>query len=215
MIQGLPGSDASPRSFAAMILAAGASSRMGTPKALLDAGAGECFLDRLAGTFLESGCSVYAVLGEQAEAIEQASRRRGEIKFVRNPDPSRGQLSSLQCGLRAVDAHADAIFFTPVDAPGISRETILTLKDLLAGMDFAIPIYRGKRGHPVLMKAECAAEFLALSDGASARDILHARRAKTRFVEVADPAILDDIDDPEAYGRWRGAAARGRGAVSQ
>ena len=212
MTQELSQSGASPRpargnaSFAAIILAAGASTRMGTPKALLDAGGGESFLDRLAGTFLDAGCSVYAVLGAQADAIEQASHRRGAVTFVRNPDPSRGQLSSLQCGLRAIVPGVDAVFFTPVDAPCIARETILELKDLLEGMDFAIPIYEGKRGHPVLMRSACAEQFLALSDGASARDLLHSRRAATRFVEVADAAILDDIDDQEAYGQWRTAA---------
>ncbi len=192
--------------FAAVILAAGASSRMGSPKALLDTGAGESFLDRLAGVFLEAGCSVYVVVGEDAAPIAQAIRRHAEITLVRNPDPSRGQLSSLQCGLRAA-AGVDAIFFTPVDAPGISRETILLLKDFLAGKDFAIPIYEGKRGHPVLMSAACAAEFLEPAEGATARDILHSRRASTRFVEVADPGILEDIDDPQAYELWlRGGA---------
>ena len=203
------------KAFAAVILAAGESSRMGTPKALLDAGAGESFLDRLAGTFLDAGCAVYVVLGEHAEAIERASRRGGAVKFVLNPDPSRGQLSSLQCGLRAVGAGMDAIFFTPVDAPAISRETILVLEQMLAGADFAIPIYEGKRGHPVLMRAARAAEFLALGEGASARDILHARRAATRFVEVPDAAILDDIDDAETYRLWRGGAPDGRGASSK
>ncbi len=86
---------------------------------------------------------------------------------------------------------------------------------MLAGMDFAIPIYEGKRGHPVLMRAACAPEFLALPDGASARDILHTRRARTRYVEVADPAILDDIDDPEDYARWRGGSLSGRKTVSR
>ena len=188
---------------------------MGTPKALLDAGGGECFLDRLAGTFLDAGCAVCAVLGDRAEAIERGTVRGGAMTFVRNPDPSRGQLSSLQCGLRAVAPGMDGIFFTPVDAPGITRETILVLKNLLAGMDFAIPIYEGKRGHPVLMRGACAAEFLALREGASARDILHARRAATRFVEVADPAILDDIDDPAEYRRWLAGAATGRGTVNR
>ena len=198
--------------FAAVILAAGASSRMGTSKALLDAGAGESFLDRLAGVFLDAGCAVYVVLGDDAEPVARASRRGSEITFVLNPDPSRGQLSSLQCGLRAAAAGVDAIFFTPVDAPGILRETILVLKDFLAGMDFAIPFYEGKRGHPVLMRAACAAEFLTPPAGASARDILHARRASTRFVEVADPGILEDIDDPAGYERWRSGKLQGEDA---
>lgn len=195
--------------FAAVILAAGASSRMGAPKALLDAGAGESFLDRLAGAFLDAECAVYVVLGEDAGLIARRVRRASQVTLVLNPDPSRGQLSSLQCGLRAAMPGAHAIFFSPVDAPGISRETILVLKDFLTGMDFAIPIYEGKRGHPVLMRAACAAEFLALPEGASARDILHARRASTRFVEVADPGILEDIDDPAGYEGWRVRTAQG------
>jgi molybdenum cofactor cytidylyltransferase len=201
----MPGSE----SFAAVILAAGASSRMGTPKALLDAGAGASFLDRLAGLFLDAGCAVYVVLGEDAGAIARASCRSSEITFVLNPDPMRGQLSSLQCGLRAAIPGASAIFFSPVDAPGISRETILVLKDVLEGKDFAIPIFEDKRGHPVLMRAGCAAEFLLAPEGASARDILHARRASTRFVEVADPGILEDIDDPAGYEHWRARAVPG------
>jgi len=200
---------------AAVILAAGFSSRMGTPKALLDSGGGISFLDRLAGAFLEAGCAVYAVLGAGADAIERASCWRGTITFVRNPDPSRGQLSSLQCGLRAVKPGAGAIFFTPVDAPAVARETILELKDLLAGMDFAIPIYQGRRGHPVLLRAACAADFLALEDGASACGLLQSRRAATRFVEVADQAILDDIDDPEAYAAWRNSAANAPGVTTR
>lgn len=201
--------------FAAVILAAGASSRMGTPKALLDAGSGVCFLDRLAGTFLDAGCAVYVVLGAQAALVQPAIRRGGEIQFVVNPDPSRGQLSSLQCGLRAVAPAAEAIFFSPVDAPGIARETILVLKDLLTGMDFAIPIYEGKRGHPVLMKASAAPHFLDSPLEASARNILHARRSLTRYVEVVDPAILDDVDDAQDYQRWRTAAAGSSGTGSQ
>ena len=181
---------------------------MGTPKALLDAGAGQSFLDRLAGSFLDAGCSVYIVLGDDAAPIARASRRASAVSFVLNPDPSRGQLSSLQCGLRAA-AGADAIFFTPVDAPGILPETIVELRGFLAGKDFAVPIYEGKRGHPVLMRAACAAEFLNPPEGASARDILHARRASTRFVEVADPGILGDIDDPAAYERWRAREIQG------
>ena len=199
-----------PARFAAVILAAGASSRMGTIKALLDAGAGESFLDHLASLFLDASCAVYAVLGEDAGPIARASRRGSEITFVLNPDPSRGQLSSLQCGLRAAMTGADAIFFSPVDAPGISRETIIVLQNFLAGMDFAIPIYEGKRGHPVLMKSACAAEFLNPPEGASARDILHARRASTRFIEVADPGILEDLDDPAAYEQWRTRALTGK-----
>ena len=184
--------------FAAIILAAGTSSRMGTPKALLDAGADATFLDRLAGVFLDCGCAVYAVLGADAERIAAAVRRASEIVFVLNPNSARGQISSLQCGLRAA-AHAAQ----GVDAPGVGRDTVLALKNAFGASDYVVPVFHGRRGHPVLLRASCAGEFMALPDGATARDVLQARRAATRLVEVPDSAILDDIDDPAAYAQWR------------
>jgi molybdenum cofactor cytidylyltransferase len=189
--------------FAAVILAAGSSSRMGTPKALLDAGADATFLDRLADVFLDCGCAVYAVLGAEAERIAAATRRASEIVFVLNPNPARGQISSLQCGLRAAARGAQGVFFTPVDAPGVSRATVLALKNAFGAADYVVPAFHGRRGHPVLLRASCAGEFMALAAGATARDVLQGRRAATRLVDVPDSAILDDIDDPAAYEQWR------------
>jgi CTP:molybdopterin cytidylyltransferase MocA len=189
--------------FAAVILAAGSSSRMGTPKALLDAGADTTFLDTLAGVFLDCGCAVYAVLGADAERIAASVRRSSEIVFVLNPDPARGQLSSLQCGLNAAARGVQGVFFTPVDAPAVRRETVLALMDAFGHSDYVIPAFNGKRGHPVLLRASCAGAFLALPPGTTARDVLQARYAATRILEVPDRAILDDIDDPAAYEQWR------------
>ena len=193
--------------FAAVILAAGCSSRMGTPKALLDAGGGATFLDRLAGVFLDCGCAVYAVVAGQAEQVASSARRAPEIVFVLNPDPSRGQISSLQCGLRAAAHGAAGVFFTPVDAPGVQRETVHALQQAFGETDYVVPVFQGRRGHPVLMRVACVAEFLNPPAGATARDLLQARRAATRFLEVPDSAILDDIDDPDSYAHWRKQAS--------
>jgi len=189
--------------FAAIILAAGSSLRMGTPKALLDAGADATFLDRLADVFLDCGCSVYAVLGADAERIAAATRRASEIVFVLNPNPARGQISSLQCGLRAASRGSKGVFFTPVDAPGVGRDTVLALKSAFGIADYVVPVFHGRRGHPVLLRASCAGEFMALPEGATARTVLQTRRAATHLLEVPDSAILDDIDDRAAYEKWR------------
>ena len=200
--------------FAAVILCAGSSSRMGATKALLDAG-GETFLDRLASVFLDCGCVVYAVVGGDAQRIAALARRADEITFILNPNPDRGQISSLQCGLKAAARGVNGVFFTPVDAPGVQRETVLALKNAFGDADYVLPVFKGKRGHPVLLRASCAAEFMTLPPGATAREHLHARRAATRFVEVQDSAILADIDDAAAYEQWRNrptsAANRVRG----
>jgi CTP:molybdopterin cytidylyltransferase MocA len=192
--------------FAAVILSAGSSSRMGTPKALLDAEADTTFLDRLAGVFLDCGCAVYAVLGPDAERIAAAARRASEIVFLLNPNPARGQISSLQCGLRVAARGVKGVFFTPVDAPGLERDTVIALMNAFGESDYVVPMFGGRRGHPVLLRASCAGEFMTLAEGATARDVLQARSAATRLVEVPDSAILDDIDDPAAYAQWRARA---------
>jgi molybdenum cofactor cytidylyltransferase len=144
---------------------------------------------------------VIAVLGYHAEAIRAQSF--GKVEFVVNPDPERGQLSSLQTGLAAVPQDVEGFLFTPVDSPAI-RET--TLKQLVVRFQnkkpqtqFVIPRYEGQRGHPVFAAPSLLAEFLALPLTAQAKDIVHAYVARTEYVDVGDPGILADIDDRAAY----------------
>lgn len=163
---------------------------MGSPKALLPY-RGETFVDRLIGVF--SPCDeVVVVLGHNADTIRDGMKRRATI--VVNPDPERGQLSSLQCGLRAV-AQAEAVFFTPVDYPAIEPSTVRAMMPLAGA--FAMPRYQGRRGHPVLIGRELLAELLACET--AARDVIRAH--EPQYVEVGDPGILEDVDDPAAYSR--------------
>lgn len=185
---------------AAVLLAAGASTRMGRPKPLLEF-EGETFLDRQ--LRLYSGCcrSVLTVLGFAAETIAAGLREPGEAVFVLNPRPERGQLSSLQCGLRALPA-CEVFFFLPIDAPGVRMNTLTTLLAACASSPnalLAVPRHGGRHGHPVLARAALIAEFLALDPGAMARDVVHAHRDRTIYVDVDDASIHHDIDDAAAY----------------
>jgi molybdenum cofactor cytidylyltransferase len=65
----------------------------------------------------------------------------------------------------------------------------------------AIPQYLGRHGHPVLFTRALVPEFLALGPDAQARQVLHRHASEIRYLDVADPGILDDIDDPDAYHR--------------
>ncbi len=186
--------------IAAVILAAGASSRMGSPKALLDY-RGETFLNRLVRVLGKECNPVIAVLGYHADAIR--AQTAGNVRFVVNPDPERGQLSSLQTGLAAVPDNVEGFLFTPVDSPAL-RET--TLQQLVVKFQnkkpqtqFVIPRYEGQRGHPVFAAPSLLAEFLALPLTAQAKDIVHACVPRTEYVDVDDPGILADIDDRDAY----------------
>ena len=172
---------------------------MGFPKALLEF-RGETFLDRLIRTFAAYCTPVVAVLGAEAERIRAGLAAAAGAAIVVNPDYPRGQLSSLQCGLRAVPADSPGVLFTLVDHPAVGGGTIEAL--LAAAAPIAIPRYRGRRGHPVFFSHALAPEFLALDAEASARVVLERHAAEIRYVDVDDPGILSDVDDPDAYRRF-------------
>jgi molybdenum cofactor cytidylyltransferase len=178
---------------------------MGAPKALLEF-QNETFLDRLIGLLALRCDPVVVVLGYQAEAIRAAARRAGQAAFVVNPAPALGQLSSLQCGLRAVPASAQGVLFTPVDHPAIRGATLTHLADRALALwsdpappRLVVPRYQGRRGHPVCCSRALIPEFLALTPESQARLVIHAHLQDTSYIDVDDPGILRDVDDPEAY----------------
>jgi molybdenum cofactor cytidylyltransferase len=191
-----------PPATAGIILAGGASSRMGRPKALLRI-QGEGFLDRLIGLFSPLTSSTVVVLGYQAELIRASLKRSQEAVFTVNPEPERGMLSSLQCGLRAAPPDVDAILFTPVDYPAIRSSTIRALMDAYQRHrpPVALPVYGGNNGHPVCVSSQVAAELLALPPSAQARDVIRRYRGDTWLEPVNDPGILHDVDSPADYER--------------
>lgn len=198
--------------IAGVILAAGASQRMGSPKALLDY-RGETFLNRLA-RVLGAVCDpVIVVLGYHAARIREESSAR--VQFAVNPAPERGQLSSLQSGLAALPAEAEGFAFIPIDCPAVGEDTVARVARVFerrgAGTLFTIPrisVDAGyKRGHPVFAARSIADELLALPVTSKASDVVHAHVDRTVYVDVSDAGILTDVDDPAAY---RALVERGR-----
>jgi molybdenum cofactor cytidylyltransferase len=183
---------------AGVILAAGESRRMGFPKALLDF-QGETFLDRLIRTFAEYCTPVVAVLGAESARIRSGIRAGNHATIVENPDFRLGQITSMQCGLRALPENISGVLFTLVDHPNVRPSTVRELARQDAVV--AVPRYAGQRGHPLFFSRELVPEFLALDAGSSARAVLQRHAGDIRYVEVDDPGILDDVDDPEAYRR--------------
>jgi molybdenum cofactor cytidylyltransferase len=190
---------------AGLILAAGESRRMGSPKALLRYRE-ETFLDTLIGRFRSCCAPVIVVLGAGAGAIQSGTLR--PARFLVNPNWPIGMTTSLQCGLRAVPAQADGVLFTLVDHPAVSPAT---LDALLAhpGPDGAplirVPRYQGRRGHPIWFSTQVIPEFLAIPETGSARDVVAGHTTETEFVDTDDPGIVADIDDAEAYRKLTGA----------
>jgi molybdenum cofactor cytidylyltransferase len=183
---------------AGLILAAGESRRMGSPKALLQY-RGATFLDTLASLFAERCCPTIVVLGAHADSIRLSVRGNiPGVRLVHNENYLSGMTSSLQTGLRAVPADASGVLFTLVDHPAVSAET---LDKLLAPPLplLRIPRFAGERGHPVWFRRELIAEFLAVPSGGAANQVTRAHRAETEFLDVDDPGVVADIDDPAAY----------------
>ena len=190
-------------SAAGLILAAGQSRRMGSPKALLEY-RGESFVDRLVGLFAGLCSPVIVVLGADADEIRARAARPAE--FVFNPHYQTGQTGSLQCGLRAVPPQAEGVLFTLVDHPAVAPGTLQRL--LAAPLPLVrVPRYGGRRGHPVWFRRELISEFLALPDSGAARDVVRAHAAETEFLDVDDAGVVADIDDPAAYRDLLGARA--------
>jgi molybdenum cofactor cytidylyltransferase len=191
--------------IAGIILSAGASRRMGTPKALLPLD-GETFLDRLIRLFSEVAITPIVVLGDHAAQIQSGIQRGAQAAFVVNPDPERGMLSSLQCGLKAVPQAAEAVMFTPVDHPNLERSTLEKLIGhfIAQRASVIVPAFQGEHGHPVLIARPLIAELLALPAAAQASDVIHRYRSETNYISVDDPAVITDVDDRAAYAELLG-----------
>jgi len=187
-------------SIAGIILSGGASRRMGTPKALLRF-QNETFLDRLIRVFSAVCDPIIVVVGEHADAIRSGIERGRDVLFAVNPDPERGMLSSLQCGLALVPSNADAAMFLPVDHPNIEASTVETLAARFRAdrAPVTVPTYAGEHGHPVCIARQLITELLALPAGAKASDVIHRHVEQTVYVEVGDAAVVTDVDDPAAY----------------
>ncbi len=173
---------------------------MGTPKALLDY-RGETFLDRLIRVLGAATDPVIVVLGHHAEQIRASIR--SQAHFVINPDPARGQLSSLQTGLAALPPDAEGFAFIPMDCPAVREETVELLAAVFPARHpealFVIPRCNGHRGHPVFAAPSIAEELLALPATGKASDVVHRHVPRTQYIDVDDPGILTDIDDREGY----------------
>jgi len=195
--------------MAGVILAGGASRRMGSPKALLRF-ENETFLDRMIRLFSLVAAPVVVVTGHNAALIRSGLEQPRDAVFVVNPHPERGMLSSLQCALEAVPDSAEGVLFAPLDHPHLKESTIAALARKFESERAAVtaPVYGGQHGHPVCIARVLVRELLALPETAMASDVIHRYVPQTCYFEVDDPAVVTDIDDPAAYADLTAARQR-------
>ena len=203
-------------SIAGVILAAGESSRMGTDKALLpwppsaagQASSQDNFLSaaiRSLGLFTDF---VVVVAGANESALTSVVYAVG-ASIVVNPDPSRGQFSSLQVGLHEVlNRGRDAAMITLIDRPPVSPSTIETLRNVFEeaprNVWAVVPEFSGRHGHPFIAGRELIEEFLRAPASSNARDVEHQHQERIRYVAVSDPFIAMNVNTPEDYAALTG-----------
>lgn len=188
-------------SIAAIVLAAGASTRMGSPKQLLPRG-GRSLLRRAAETALRSVCEpVYVVLGARAELVRREVQDL-PVRVIENPRWAEGMGTSVRAGVEAAVMEApEGLVLLLCDQPLITAEMVDAL--VAAYRQSRPPIvaaaYNGTLGVPALFSAAVFPELLALPPAEGARRLIAARRAEV--VGVPLPAGAVDVDTPEDYQR--------------
>lgn len=198
-------------SFAGLILAAGESSRMGSDKALLPwppqpAGgtfSTQTFLSAAIRSLSFSTDFVLVVAGANAAALAPIVYANGAF-IVANPDPGRGQFSSLQVGLQEVlNRGRDAAVITLVDRPPVHRSTVEALRNTLEAAPQniwgVVPEFSGQHGHPFIAGRELIEAFLRAPATANAREIEHRCQANIEYVPVNDPFVALNVNTPDEY----------------
>ena len=187
----------------AVILAAGLGSRFGTAPKMLAPYAGTPMVRRAAEAALASRAGpVVAVLGAHAEAVRAALDGLA-LTLVENPDPAAGLSASLRLGLAALPPETAAAVVLLGDMPRIGPAHVDALIAAYAGTaprpSAVVPVNQGRRGNPVLLDlARLGADLAALTGDRGAGPIL---RRRGDVLEVpADPAVIFDVDTPEAMG---------------
>jgi molybdenum cofactor cytidylyltransferase len=190
--------------LAAVILSGGASRRMGTPKALLP---------YRGGTFLEHLLEVTdhprigwrrVVLGADAAAIA-ASVELPADEVVINENWEDGQLSSIQAGVRSLPEDTDGMLLCLIDHPLISRELVgeLVSRFYESGKAIVLPVYKGRRGHPVIFAARLYEELLNAPLETGARAVVWAHREEVCEMEMDEEGCVLNLNDPDALAKAR------------
>jgi molybdenum cofactor cytidylyltransferase len=197
-------------SFAGLILAAGESSRMGRDKALLpwppaseQLSSNETFLSSAIRSLSPCTDFVLVVAGANETTVAPIAYAHGASVVV-NPDPSRGQFSSLQIGLREVlNRGRDTAIITLVDRPPAAMGTVQTLREAFEAAEqkiwAVVPEFSGRHGHPYVAGRDLIERFLREPSSGNAREVEHRHQDHIQYAAVADPFVTLNVNTPEDY----------------
>jgi molybdenum cofactor cytidylyltransferase len=188
----------------AVVLAAGESSRMGRPKALLPID-GQTFIERIVAALKQTKVGkIIVILGHNGSELE-AKISHLPVQILINTDYKQGQLSSLQLAVRYLQADTDCdgmlvhLVDHPYLAPALVEEMIRRF--YATKKRIVVPKFHGKRGHPVIFSNALFGELLSAPMDEGAKAVVNAHRAETLEIDTQEEGIALDIDTPELYQR--------------
>ena len=189
----------------AVVLAAGLSRRMGVQKLLLPFG-GKTVIAHIVDQLLASTIDkVHVIVGHQAENISAELSGRA-ISIVKNPNYKSGMLSSVRCGLQNLPEKCRAVMVVLGDQPSVTTKLIDQMLQSFATTEKSIlvPLYKGKRGHPILFSSLYRDEILTHYGNVGLRGLLHSHTDDIFELNVTTSSVLCDMDCLEDYQRELG-----------
>lgn len=190
--------------FSVIILAAGLSERMGTPKFLLKYSDNETFVEKLIDNYLEMNCKEIVLVINSFDIQKFLSLNRElpqNLKIVVNENPEIGRFYSIQKGLMELD-YCKKVFIHNIDNPFIDNILSLKLLESIEGFDFIYPAFHGNGGHPILITENIVKDILS----SEINDInfkLFLNRYKKKILHVIDPKVVININTPDDYNDFK------------
>ena len=186
--------------IAAILTAAGKSTRMGQPKALLNWDGIHLIKYQIASLMESCSSEIIVVLGHKAQLVIPHINGTG-VKYVINPDYARGKTTSIKAGLNSVKSTATDIVLLAIDQPR-PPQIVSTIVDahLAAKATITSPRYKGHGGHPIVFSTSLREELATITeDGKGVRAILKAHSNEVNKVTIDDPIIRLDLNTPMDY----------------
>jgi molybdenum cofactor cytidylyltransferase len=191
--------ESSGANIAAVILAAGKSSRMGRTKALLKINNGT-FLDTILFNIQQAGVErIFTVLGNDSADIIDRIPALSQCVILINPHPEAGPLSSLHIALKSMGSSLTGFLLALVDHPLVNQATYERLMHEAHPHKIVIPTHKNKNGHPVFFGQKFFKDLKEAPLNTGARHVVYKYPDHIKRIEVPDPGILHDIDLPEDY----------------
>lgn len=184
-----------------ILLAAGESSRMKRPKALLRWGDADSLLEYQIGQMREGGCEVVLVVSGATREVGEIAQKLGAT-VVENPNWPEGRASSMRAGASGAPPETEVVVVVSADQPApaaVVRRLLDCMKENPAVI--YVPAYDGRRGHPVVLPGKYLSELREVKEETEGlHDLIDAYPPVE--VEIDEPLVTADINTPEDYVRW-------------